>query len=182
MPLNEAGRRQARNLARYVAGLEREAEIHVSPLGRAVETARIAFPGRHLRLDERLREIHFGVFEGRTQLENEGTDAWRAWISDPYLNVPPGGESYRDVRLRVASWLADVEASNAEHVVAMTHSGAIQMLLAEVLGIEHPKWRKRIYLRHTGISRLLFRGDDVLIERVNDTRHLTLDGADPFLD
>jgi hypothetical protein len=51
-----------------------------------------------------------------------------------------------------------------------------------VLGVERPRWRKRIYLRHTGISRVLFRGDEAIVERVNDTRHLTAEGADPFLD
>ena len=74
------------------------------------------------------------------------------------------------------------ELEGAEHVVAVSHSGTIQMLLAHVLGVERPRWRKRIYLRHTGISRVLFRGDEAIVERVNDTRHLTAEGADPFLD
>lgn len=182
MPLDEAGLRQARSLARYVAGLESEAVVHSSPLSRAVQTAEIAFPGRPILLDDRLRELHFGEFEGRTQAQNEELDAWREWLTDSYAKPTPGGESYRALRLRAAAWLVDVVASDVEHVVAVTHSGTIQMLLAEVLGIEHPRWRKRIYLRHTGISRLLFRGDEVLIERVNDTRHLTREGADPFLD
>lgn len=182
MPLNDAGLKQARSLARYVAGLDSDAEVHSSPLSRAVKTAEIAFPGRHIVLDERLRELHFGEFEGRTQAENEQLASWREWLTDSYSKSPPGGESYRALRERAASWLTDVIASDVEHVVAVTHSGTIQMLLAEVLGIEHPRWRKRVYLRHTGISRLLFRGDEVLVERVNDTRHLTREGADPFLD
>ncbi len=182
MPLNEIGRRQARSLARYVAGLEPDAQVHSSPLSRAVETSQIAFPERELLLDERLRELDFGEFEGKTLAENEAVDGWSAWVADAYARSAPGGESYEALRRRAASWLADVIDSGVEHAVAVTHSGTIQMVLAEVLGIEHPRWRKRLYLRHTGISRLLFRGDEVLIERVNDTRHLTREGADPFLD
>ncbi len=165
-----------------MSGLEPGAEVHASPLSRAVETARIAFPGRDLRVDERLRELDFGAFEGKTLEENATLAAWAPWVADAYAQQAPGGESYRELRTRAAAWLADVIASDVEHVVAVTHSGTIQMLLAEVLGIEHPRWRKRLYLRHTSISRLMFRGDEVLIERVNDTRHLTREGADPFLD
>lgn len=182
VPLNELGRKQARSLARHVSGLEPDAEIHASPLSRAVETAQIAFPGRELKLDDRLRELDFGVFEGKTIEENGLSAEWAPWVADAYAKRAPGGESYGELRTRAAAWLADVIASDTEHAVAVTHSGTIQMLLAEVLGIEHPKWRKRLYLRHTSISRLMFRGDEVLIERVNDTRHLTREGSDPFLD
>ena len=182
VPLNEDGRRQARRLARHVAGLESEALVYASPLSRAAETAAIAFPGRQIRTDGRLRELDFGEFEGKTQAENESHPYWRTWIAEPYELNAPGGESYRDLRKRAVQWLQEAGDDDTEHIVAVTHSGTIQMILAEVLGVEHPRWRKRVYLRHTGISRVLFRDDVVLIERVNDTRHLTPEGADPFLD
>src|SRR5690606_20024606 len=65
IPLNDQGRRQARRLARYVEGLEGDAEVWSSPLIRAVQTAELAFPGRELQLDARLRELNFGDFEGK---------------------------------------------------------------------------------------------------------------------
>ena len=182
VPLNEEGHRQARRLERYVAGLEDDAEVYSSPLIRAVETARLAFPGRELRLDPRLQELNFGRFEGKTQAENETDPAWPVWMTDPFELAPPGGESYSRLRERVTSWMREVVADGPAHVVAVTHSGTIQMLLAAVLGVEKVRWRKRIYLRHASISRVLFRGNEVVIERVNDTRHLTAEGVDPFLD
>lgn len=180
--LNAEGRQQARRLASYVAGLDEAATIHVSPLKRAVQTAELAFPGRPLNLDPRLKEINFGEFEGKTQLENESHVGWADWLEDPFERVAPGGESYSQVRVRAVAWMEEVVASEAEHIVAVTHSGTIQMLLSHVLGVERVRWRKRIYLRHASVSRVLFRGPDVLVERVNDTRHLTLAGTDPFLD
>jgi broad specificity phosphatase PhoE len=178
--LSEKGRRQARRLARHVRGLEPDATVFSSPLGRARETAQIAFPEREIRLDARLAELDFGSFEGATQQQNEMRAEWAWWIADPYERPAPGGESYCQLRERAVAWMDELEG--AEHVVAVSHSGTIQMLLAHVLGVERPRWRKRIYLRHTGISRVLFRGDDAIVERVNDTRHLTAEGADPFLD
>ncbi len=180
--LNREGREQAKRLAAYVARLEPEAVVYSSPLARAVETARIAFPGRELRLDPRLKEIDFGEFEGKTQAENELHPGWATWFGDPYGLAAPGGESYSMLRTRAVAWMDEVVAAGAPHVVAVTHSGTIQMLLAHVLGVEKVRWRKRIYLRHASVSRVLFRGDEVLVERVNDTRHLSREGGDPFLD
>ncbi len=180
LPLSDDGVRQARHLARYVHGLEPDAVVFASPLQRARQTAELAFPEREVRLDARLMELHFGAFEGGTQAENERHPSWAWWFEDPFARPAPGGESYRHLRDRAVSWMQGVEG--ADHVVAVTHSGTIQMLLAYVLGVEHPRWRKRIYLRHTGVSRVLFREGECVIERVNDTRHLTREGADPFLD
>ena len=180
--LNEEGRDQARRLADYVVRLEPDAVVYSSPLKRAVETARIAFPGRALRLDPRLKEIDFGEFEGRTQEENERHPAWAEWYADPYGRPAPGGESYAMLRERAVAWMEEVVAAGVPHVVAVTHSGTIQRLLAHVLGVEKVRWRKRIYLRHASVSRVLFKGDEVLVERVNDTRHLLREGGDPFLD
>ncbi len=193
--LNDDGRKQAHCLARHVAASEDIDIVFSSPLARARETAEIAFPNHRLVLDERLKELDFGRFEGHTEAENQMDPEWAYWYQDPYLRPAPGGESYRELRFRAAAWFADLPKLG--HVVAVTHSGTIQMLLAHILGLEHPRWRKRIYLRHTGISRILVRDDDrddeeavgalrggeeVLIERVNDTRHLARNGVDPFLD
>ena len=182
VPLSDDGRRQARRLARHVTGTETDAVVYASSSSRALETARIAFPNHEIVVDPRLRELNFGVFEGHTQSENEARDAWREWFADPFERRVPGGESYRDLRERMVAWMEDAHAAHEDHVVAVTHSGAIQMLLSWVLGVEHPRWRKRIYLRHASVSRVLFRDGDMLVERVNDTRHLTAEGADPFFD
>lgn len=180
--LSDDGRRQARRLARHVAGTEADAAIYASPSSRALETAHIAFPNHRVEVDARLRELNFGAFEGHTQAENERDPDWQTWFADPFTCRTPGGESYQELRRRAVAWMDEAHARHDGHVVAVTHSGTIQMLLTWVLGVEHPRWRKRIYLRHAGVSRVLFRDGEMLVERVNDTRHLTADGADPFLD
>lgn len=181
VPLSDEGRAQARALAGYVAAVQGVDAVVASPLARAAETAAMAFPDLPARTDARLRELHFGAFEGRTLVENQADPAWPEWMADPYGRPTPGGESYRDLRERAVAWLADARTEYAgAHVVAVTHSGTIQMLLADLLGVERPRWRKRVYLRHTSVSHVLFRGDDAVVERVNDTRHLVADGEDPF--
>lgn len=178
LALSADGREQARQLARYLEPLG-AVQIHSSPLRRARETAEIAFPDRDVRLDARLMELDFGEFEGRTQAENELHERWAWWYEDPFGRKTPGGESYRDLRERVTCWFEELDED--AHVVAFTHSGTIQMLLSHVIGVERPRWRKRFFLRHTGITRILRQDGHALVERVNDTRHLEGE-FDPFFE
>jgi broad specificity phosphatase PhoE len=177
-PLSVEGVTQAHALANRVGGSEIDL-LYASPLKRAHDTARLAFPESAIVTEPRLMELDFGVFQGKTPDENEGHEAWAWWHEDPFLRRIPEGESYGDLMTRVVSWFD--ELPEVPHIVALTHSGPIQMIIAHVMGVEHPRWRKRIFLRHTSLTRLLFRDDEVLIERVNDTRHLRSD-FDPFLD
>ncbi len=181
IPLSEAGEKQARALGKHLGKVSDGVDlIYSSPLLRAAQTAHLIFPGRDILLDERLKELNFGLFEGFTQLENEAHERWGWWFEDPFTREAPGGESYQNLRKRASAWMEALP--EVPHVVAVTHSGAIQMLVSAVLGVEKPTWRKRIFLRHTGVTRILFRGSDALIERVNDTRHLSREDGDPFAD
>lgn len=181
VPLSAAGRAQAVLLAGYLATFPAIDVVVSSPLRRAVETARIAMPDRELRLDPRLRELDFGAFEGSTRDVIERDPRWDAWIQDPFMREAPGGESYRQLRERMVEWLDEARSRFPDaHVAAVTHSGSIQTLLSALLGVERPRWRKRLYLRHTSVSHVVFRGEEAIVERVNDTRHLVVDGGDPF--
>ena len=104
LPLNEMGRRQAQCVRRL---FERKslAAIYTSPLRRAFDTAQaIAEPHRiDLATVEGLIEADVGKWEGmaweqiRRQYPQEYEDFQRDQSQFPYL----GGESYRDVSLRV---------------------------------------------------------------------------------
>ncbi|MGL4608554.1 MAG: histidine phosphatase family protein [Trueperaceae bacterium] len=179
-PLSEEGRLQAQALAKHLKKAEVDV-IYSSTLSRAFETAKIVFPTRDILQDERLCELNFGEFEGYTQAENEQHTEWAWWFSDPFKHRAPSGESYEALRERMVAWMKALPQD--KHTIAFTHSGAIQMLISYIMEVEYPKWRKRLYLRHTGITRILFRNGEAVIERVNDTRHLAKNGdVDPFAD
>lgn len=179
-PLSDAGRAQAERLKQRIAeSFPSPSVVYSSPLTRARETASIAFGASSIKLDERLKEIHFGDFEGRTRVENEQHAAWSQWAEDPYHRAPPGGESYADLRSRVVPWLESVHAAEG-HVVAVAHSGTIQMILAELLGVTHPQWDRRVFVRHSSVTRVLYTDNGWMVERINDTRHLDDEGIDPY--
>ena len=74
--------------------------LHASPLARARLLAeKLGTP----RLDNRLKEIHFGDWEGRS-FDDIGS-AIDDWAADPLGFRAPGGESPREMAVRVLAWL-----------------------------------------------------------------------------
>ena len=63
-----------------------------------------------MSVDDRLRELDFGQFEGRTyeEIEREHPEFFRSWMETPTLVRFPGGESYAELRERVSAALDDI--------------------------------------------------------------------------
>ena len=103
--------------------------VYTSDLGRALETAELAFGGSEVpvQVDARLRECDYGELNGHPVAEIDAERLRR--IEEPF----PGGESYRDVIARTRSFLDDVRARHeGERVLAIAHSAnrwALQHLL-----------------------------------------------------
>lgn len=101
--LSERGRSLAGELGRRrkTDGIH---AIFTSDLGRAIETARIAFPDNtiHILADWRLRECDYGLLNGQSVTEVHAN-------ANQYLDVPyPGGESWRQAVERVGRFLPDL--------------------------------------------------------------------------
>jgi broad specificity phosphatase PhoE len=118
MPLTPDGRKEAEALARRLTGV-RVDRIVASPMARALETAQAIATGRPVEVDERLRELDYGRWEGLTAAEIEARDPeLRArWEHDPAATHSPGGECGDDVAARALSFLvetlaAELSASN----------------------------------------------------------------------
>jgi probable phosphoglycerate mutase len=130
--LSAAGRRSI--AARRIPAEYAEFRWYASPLGRAVETARL-LGARDLKIDARLVELHWGEWQGWTRrgLREHHGDAYAENEARGLAFRPPGGESPGELRLRLLAWLADLCAAG-EPVVAITHKGVIQMALALATG------------------------------------------------
>ena len=105
--LSPHGREQAGELARALAGTRLEA-VYSSPRRRAVETAAALDPSSVV--DERLRELDFGEFEGRTydEIAASHPEVYRRWMETPTEVRFPGGESYSELRRRVLAAVHDL--------------------------------------------------------------------------
>lgn len=122
--LSAAGREQARELGERRRDVD---AVFCSDLRRALETVELAFGERDVTVfhDWRLRECDYGALNGAPHTELE---------PEKHVEVPyPGGESYRDVVVRVASFLDDLRRGwQGKRVVLVSHAAprwALQHLL-----------------------------------------------------
>jgi 2,3-bisphosphoglycerate-dependent phosphoglycerate mutase len=128
--LSVAGREQALELGerRRDDGLS---AVFTSDLGRAVETAEIAFAGSSLPViaDERLRECNYGEQNGTPEPLHDRL---------AHLDVPyPGGESWRQAVERVAGFLHELRREHdGERVLVIGHSATRLSLEAVANGRE----------------------------------------------
>jgi broad specificity phosphatase PhoE len=146
-PLNAVGRRQAAACADILRDLlARDGHapgdfVHVaSPLMRARQTVEIMraaldlAPGDY-RVDARLHEIGFGEWEGLTlrEVRARSPRALAERERDKWDFVPPGGESYAQVAVRMRAWYAALEGDT----VVVAHGGTARALTV-VLGVASP--------------------------------------------
>ena len=93
------------------------------------------------RLDNRLKEIHFGDWEGRS-FDDIGS-AIDDWAADPLGFRAPGGESPREMATRVLQWL-EVEIRDrpqlTDHLVVVAHGGPLRAIAGHLLGMPPERW------------------------------------------
>lgn len=94
--------------------------------------------GLPLVLDERLMEVGFGVWEGKSaaEIDQDAPGALARFKADPVNARPQGAESLTDFHARVAAGLDDLLVQHAaQHVLLVGHAGVMRMALAWALHI-----------------------------------------------
>ncbi len=140
--LSEAGFAQAKAVAAHLGERERDIRrIVSSDLKRAHLTAVAAGEVLDLpvEVDERLRETHLGVWQGRTHTEIDAEFAgMRArWRHDATW-APEGGETRVEVSERMRAVVDDLLADDdwpGSTVLLVAHGGAIAALTAALLDV-----------------------------------------------
>lgn len=169
--LGPQGRWEARRAAERLRAAE-VGRIFSSDLPRAAETAAIVGEvlGAQVVPTPSLREISFGLFEGRSydQVQRRFGRDLDFWWEDPVRRGPPGGESLIAVMARVRAWIEGVaEPGDGESVLVVGHNGSLKALLWQALGLDTAAfWRVSLDYgaltaleRSGGVYRLLFLND-----------------------
>ena len=154
-PLNDLGRTQAAHAGGILIDLfARDGRAAsslgfvASPLQRARHTMELVrgeleLPSRGYALDDRLREIGYGHWEGSTleQAQLSDPNLFASRQSDKWTVPPPGGESYGSVQIRMRDWYDSLQADT----VAVAHGGTARALMV-ALGIETPASASDLYI------------------------------------
>ena len=145
--LNDLGRRQAAQAGNILGDLfardgreQSSLDFVASPLIRARSTMELVrgelkLPQTDYVLDDRLREIGYGKWEGSTlpEMQVKDPDLYAKRQTEKWTVSPPGGESYVEVQARMQDWYASLRGDT----VAVAHGGTARALMV-ALGIETP--------------------------------------------
>ncbi len=155
IPLNELGRKQAAHAGEVLAGLfardgrdKHDLAYVASPLGRARATMDfvrevLGLTAGDYALDDRLREIGYGRWEGSTlaEMQAQDPDLFAKRQTEKWTMSPPGGETYAEVQVRMQDWYNAVKSDT----VAVAHGGTCRALMV-ALGFETPLSAADLYI------------------------------------
>ncbi len=168
--LSAEGRRQLEPAAKRLAS-EPLSAIYASPRKRTLESAGIlAVPHAcGVRIDEDLREIDFGDFEGLAydEIALRYPEIYRQWMQRPTEVQFPGGESFAAMRVRVTRAISALRERHAGQSIALaTHGGVIRIALAQALSIPAANIF-RIAQRYAAVNLIVFMDHHPIVELVN---------------
>lgn len=127
--LDEIGVQQAHKVAE-VCFRENIDELYCSPEKRAVQTAEAigAMSDLTPNIVQQLGERRWGDWSGRPWSEIEarliGMD-----LNQRYNFIPPNGESWRAMDIRLKQVVSDIVSSGASTIAIVTHGGALRALM-----------------------------------------------------
>lgn len=185
VPLSDTGRGQAAALAAWARSLPPDVtidEIWSSPLARARDTAAVIASalGLPLCIEDRLAELHAGVFQGHlwADLETAFPAEVARWRSGDVDYAIPGGESRAMLAARGRAALESLARRPARHMIVVAHGGVLTAALGSLLGRSHPllaqaaerPFTKLPALGNASLTLLDWPGPDLVA--FNDTGHL----------
>lgn len=139
IPLNEYGRELARKTGEGLKDVSFDLAF-TSPLSRARETAELILKGKDVELieDERIVEISFGKYEGRSWGEehfNIPEDFQLFFTAPDRYEAQEGAENIRELAARTGEFMQEL-ISNPEYadknILVSTHGAALCGMLAYV--------------------------------------------------
>ncbi|MGN0435687.1 MAG: histidine phosphatase family protein [Wujia sp.] len=141
--LSEEGRELARESGRNLLGTHFD-KVFSSPLCRAMETARLFCGGRDIEIivDERLRELNFGSYEGQLydDLVNNDALTFKYFFSQPELYVPDeSGETIEHLIERAGEFMREVVEpleNTCERIMIVAHGALNKALMCYIKKLE----------------------------------------------
>ena len=122
LSLAVAGREELQNIRYDIKNVR----FITSGMKRTNETLKILFGDVPYEVDERFREVDFGIFEMHSYDQLKDNLEYQAWLTgDNEANIPPQGESGEQMKARVLEALAEIK----DDTCIITHGGVIASIM-----------------------------------------------------
>ncbi len=146
IPLTEKGMAQANRMKALLKDYSFD-QVFSSPLIRARTTAEIAAGNKDLvQTDDRLIEVDFGQWEGKSSEEfrAEDPDSWNNWLSDPAaFRAGNTGENASQVLERLNGFYQELmDKYDGQTILVVGHNGVNRLFMASQLEMPLRNYRK----------------------------------------
>ncbi|QBR12655.1 histidine phosphatase family protein [Sphingobacterium sp. CZ-2] len=146
IPLTEKGMAQANRMKALLKDYSFD-QVFSSPLIRARTTAEIAAGNKDLvQTDDRLIEVDFGQWEGKSSEEfrAEDPDSWNNWLSDPTaFRAGNTGENASQVLERLNDFYQELmDKYDGQTILVVGHNGVNRLFMASQLEMPLRNYRK----------------------------------------
>jgi probable phosphoglycerate mutase len=128
-----------------------------------------------LVVEDGLREIAYGAWEGRKESEIRASDpdAYTAWSLDPALVPPPGGESAFAIAARALPVLVRARKEYPTgNVMLVSHKATIRVIVCALLGVPLGRFRDRVACPTASLTTFEFGERGAMLVRLADVSHL----------
>lgn len=113
-------------------------KVFSSPMKRCIETARIIYPEHRAEAVSDLREMDFGIFEGKSHTELNGNADYQSWIDSNGLSKIPNGESFDEFCTRCCNaFISAVNKAKSQSIAFVVHGGTIMAVLHTLGGYNY---------------------------------------------
>lgn len=175
-PLTTVGEAMAQAFAQAYASVTWEA-IYTSPMLRTRQTADALckLTGVHANLEDGLKEIDYGEWEGLRQadVKQRWPEAFEYWADDVASRGTPGGETAFQVAARA---MRVVEAIRTRHqtgnVLIVSHKATLRVITCALLGLDVRLFRERIAQPVSAVTMFVLTGTTALLTLLGDRTHL----------
>jgi probable phosphoglycerate mutase len=174
--LTEDGINQAILLGKRIEKIDID-YIYTSPTGRAYNTAEIVRGKRNIPIivDNRIREINMGKWEGMTQIEidnlykEEFFNFWNA----PQLYEPVGGESFIQVRERVSNFIEEITKKHeGKNILIVTHTIALKSIMSYIQHTPLERFWAPPYIHPTSLTVVKIQNENKEVIMYADASHI----------
>ena len=176
-PLTEVGEAMGRGLAAAYSSMKWEA-IYTSPMLRTRQTvaALCHQTGLEARIEEGLREIDYGEWEGLQQDEvmQRWPEAFAYWADDPASRGTPGGETAFHVAARAMRVVEQIRTRHQEgNVLIVSHKATLRIITCALLGLDVRLFRERIAQPVGAVTLFVLTNHKAQLTMLGDRSHLS---------
>jgi broad specificity phosphatase PhoE len=176
--LMERGIEQAKKTAEYISEFYDVDCVYASDLVRAHKTGEViaGFLGLKVITDRRLREIYAGEWEGKkfSDLEKNYSKDYTCWLTDIGNCICTGGESVKELGLRVFKAISEIaEKNDGKTVVIATHATPIRVLQCILGGYSFDSMKNIPWVSNASVTELSYECGQWNFIKVCQDEHLS---------